>query len=317
MRALRIDLEHPTLAERPDPAPVDGDAIVRVSAALVAATDPPRWDAAVIPGHRFIGEVQSAPDASLVGTRVVAEPGVADPESELSKRGLASLDPERRVLGIRGLDGGLADLVRVPTRNLVAVPDTIDDEHALFAAALGAVVHMERVERVDTKSYVTVIGDGLHALLAAQTMSAANASVRLLTANAHRLELCTRWGVKHRHMDQAGRRADQDVVIDTGTEPGSLHAAVRMVRPRGAIVLLGSADRHEVLDGEALGIVARREIRVLGSTDASVRDGLGALSRGTLNMSGLVTTRCTLDALPGSLGVLRDPEQVALMVTMF
>ena len=116
---------------------------------------------------------------------------------------------------------------RDPGRNLCAVPEGIDDEHALLAGVLGAAIHIARIEPVENKTFVSVIGSGLDALLAAQVMSRANASVRLLTTNAHRLELCTRWGVRHRHLDHAGRRADQDIVIHTADEPGSLPIAVR------------------------------------------------------------------------------------------
>jgi len=313
MRAAFIRDSSIIVREHAAPDPCEGWALVRVRAALLTRDDLlGARDRALIPGRYFVGVAERP--GSPADVRVVADADIPDPGSELAPLGLASLDPARSVLGSRGAHGCLAELVSVPERNLCAVPDTVDDEHALLAGALGAASHLSRVERVERRSFVTVIGSGLDALLAAQVMGRANASVRLLTTNPHRLELCTRWGVRHRHLDRVGRRADQDIVIASGDDEAAMLDALAMTRPRGSVILHGGAAIRAGIDAEALAMIRERELRVLGSCSGSVRDGLAALSSGTLDPSGLVTARTSLDDLPGAARSLADPAQIALMV---
>src|SRR5690606_6250511 len=80
-------------------------------------------------------------------------------------------------------------------------------------------------------------------LLTAQALARLNKSVRLLGSRPERVALCERWGVKHRLIEEAGRRQDQEVVIDcTGASGGAsgggaLRLAMQLVRPRGVILL--------------------------------------------------------------------------------
>jgi len=322
MRAAVIRDSTLTVREHPNPDTQSGRALVRVRAALLTRDDltAPTDDdtdngkAVRIPGRRFVGVVEGS--GPLKGVRVVGDPDIADPDSPLAPMGLAHLDPGRAVLGASGAPGCAAELVAIPERNLREVPEAVDDAHALLAGALGDAAHLSRVERVEGRTYVTVMGSGLDALLAAQVMGRANASVRLLTTNPHRLELCTKWGVRHRHLDQAGRRADQDIVIVTGDGDGTIRDALAMTRPRGAVIVHGRAAIDDTLDATALSMIRDRELRLLGSCSGSVRDGLAALTSGTLDPSGLITARTTLDDLPGAAQALSDPAQIALMVTI-
>ena len=121
MRALRIQHDNATLAQRPDPAPSDDQTLVRVTNALVAATDPPRWTTELTPGHRFVGHIVSSQDESIVGARVVADADAPDPSSELARKGFASLDPQRDIMGVKGLEGCLSEFAVIPTRSVRAV----------------------------------------------------------------------------------------------------------------------------------------------------------------------------------------------------
>lgn len=314
MRALTIHADRAVIRQDvADPEVHEGWALVRPTAVLLTPSDLSPSSELRIPGRRFVGIVEVCEDPELVGTRVVGESDLVDPESELARRGLAQHDPSRRVLGTPGAPGCLADHVAVPLSNLCVVPAVIDDEFAVLAGELSAALHVARQERVANKTYVSVIGADLLALLCAQLMSAQNASVRLVTTNASRLELCAKWGVRHRDLDHVGRRADQDIVIDTSTEPGSLQTALRMTRPRGAVIL---CDSGSPIGSGDLDLIAQHELRLLGSRAGPISDGIRALTSGTLDLSGLVTKRVRFADLPDELGVLRDPDQVAMLVRM-
>ena len=141
-------------------------------------------------GHEFVGVVEAAPDETMVGQRVVGEINVGCGECELCRAGDPRHCPERTVLGIVGRDGAHAAYLKLPLANLLPVPDTIADEHAVFAEPLAAACGiMERAEVTKDKN-VAVIGDGKLGLLCAQAISLTGAPVLLIGKhagkNAHR-----------------------------------------------------------------------------------------------------------------------------------
>ncbi|MBL4697869.1 MAG: alcohol dehydrogenase catalytic domain-containing protein, partial [Phycisphaerales bacterium] len=225
----------------PDLAAGVGQALIRPTRVLIGQADTAvckgeRSYEGVL-GHQFVGVVEQADDPTWIGARVVGNVNIADTGSEMARRGLANHDPDRAILGLQNRDGCLAERFILETRNLVKVPDEIEDDRAVFASSLAAAVHASQIVHMEGKPFITVLGEGLSGLLSAQVMTKLNASVRLLGINAQRLELCAKWGIKHRNLNDVGRRHDQDVVIDTTMDPKSLETAMKMVRPRGMIVL--------------------------------------------------------------------------------
>ena len=71
------------------------------------------------------------------------------------------------------------------------------------------------------KAYVTVLGDGLELLLAAQAMARVNKSVRLLSTRPDRATVCEQQGVPSPTGSEAGLRQDQDAVVGCPVRPGS------------------------------------------------------------------------------------------------
>lgn len=308
-------------AQYPDPRAEPGTALVRVRRVLITETDL-AVARGLLPhtgvlGQAFAGEVERVvgPDPrGLAGRTVVASPDLPDPSSELARRGLGPHDPERAVLGVRGRDGCLADLVALPSSALVPVPDGIDPDRAVFALPLARALHAAQIVRIPGKTFVTVIGDNLRALLAAQVLARLNASVRLLGLMPDRLDRCARWGVKHRHRDEAGRWADQDVVIDSQRDPDSFALACAMTRPRGTIVLLGETPRAEKPSASDLAPVIERELTVVGARCGSLGEGVEALRSGSVDLDGLITRRFRLEESRDALRAAADPASIAVIV---
>jgi L-iditol 2-dehydrogenase len=321
MRAARIHGGSLTVdASYPEPRAETGAAVVRVRRVLITETDV-AVARGVLPhtgvlGQAFVGVVERVvgPDArSLVGRLVVASPDLPDPRSDLAMRGLGSHDPARAVLGVRGRDGCLADLVAVPTHALVAVPDGLEADRAVFALPLARALHAAQVVSIPGKTFVTVLGDNLRALLAAQVLARLNASVRLLGTMPDRLERCGRWGVKHRHRDEAGRWGDQDIVIDAARDAGAFALACGMVRPRGTIVLLGDHATDRTPPADLSGVI-EREITVVGARCGSLGEGVELLRSGTVDLDGLITRRFRLDDAANALRAAADPASIAIVV---
>jgi threonine dehydrogenase-like Zn-dependent dehydrogenase len=273
-------------------------------------------------GQRFVGVVErvSGEDrAGLTGKRVVASRFVASPTSEMARRGLSAHDPDRQLPGLRGRDGVFADLVALPAHALTPVPDGVADEQAVFALPLADAAHASQLLRLETKPFVTVLGDTEAALLCAQVMTRLNASVRVLAEPSRRLSLCEKWGIKHRPIRDAGLRQDQDVVIDCVGSAAAVRTAMRLVRPRGAVVLAGAgtavpgapASSYEGVD---LAPAVEHELRILGASAGHPADALRAMADGTIDLAALVGARFKLADATTALRRAAEPEALTVLL---
>ncbi len=324
MQAVRIRLNEVYLdANASEPSPKEGDAVVRTTHVLLRRSDLANCRGAFgfkgIIGSHFLGVVESVQGIDghpLIGRRVVGNPNIADTASEFAKRGLAMHDPARQILGLVERGGCLCERFAIPAGNLAEVPETILDDHAILANPLSAAIHAGQLVHIEGKPYVSVLGDDLSALLAAQVMTQLNASVRLLTTNADRLELCARWGIKHRHLDEVGRRRDQDVVLDTTQDAKSLECALLMVRPRGTIVLSADPIPTPSMHNDSIdwSPVVANELRVLGARCGSVGEGLSMMSSGRIDLSGLITKRFKLADSIAAIRAAAEPDQLGVVI---
>lgn len=268
-------------------------------------------------GHQFVGIIEESSDETRIGKRVVGQIDIANPKSELARRGLGAHDPERDILGLRGRDGCLAERFVLETRNLIEVPAGVEDEHAALSLSIAHAIHAGQVAHIDGRPFVSVLGDGLIGLLCAQVMTRRNASVRLLSTRQDPLELSAKWGIKHRHLDQVGRRGDQDVVIETTGTPESLNDALRMVRPLGSVVIAGTpiptSSGHGEIDHA---LIADKEIRVVGARSGSLNEAISAMTSGEIDLTGLITKRHAFDDAIGALRSAQDPSNIGVLVVM-
>lgn len=329
MRALvRRNTDVLLAADHAEPTTGPGEVIVRPTLAAIAPADlaaargePADIDFQGVLGHQFVGVVESVADersADLVGKRVVADPFVVDPQSELARRGLARHEPARALIGLKNRDGCLAERIALPVGNLARVPDNVPDEHAVFAVPLAAAVHASRIVRLEGKKYVTVLGDSLQALLCAQVMAKLNHTVRLLATREDRLSIAERWGVRGRPVEDAGLRQDQDVVIDCTGDPAMVARAFAMARPRGAVVLkqepLPLPGVRSNTPGPDLTPVITNELELVGASLGRVAEAVAELSAGALDLTGLITRKHKLDQGTQALRAAAEPDQLCVVV---
>ena len=317
-----------TLRFGPTPAPVPGEGEVLIRPTRLGIASP---DLAVVAGqvrfrgvlgHEFVGIVEDAHDKalrkSLAGSRVLGHPSAPCAACDLCKAGLPLHCPSRRVLGLWGRDGCFAERFTIPAASLVEVSAEVDDDHAIFAYALGAAIHAVRMIRIVGKPYVTVLGDGPVGLLAAQVASRLNASVRLLGRHESKYALCERWGVKHRHESEVGRRHDQDVVIDcTGSGEG-LALALALVRPRGKVILKTApapvpADAFSPQSQSVdLRQAVANEVEILGAAGCALAEAVAMLARREVDVLPLITRRSRLSDGASAFAAARDAIKVLL-----
>lgn len=339
MKAIRFNGDGLHLDPRAlAPSPGPGEALIRPLRVGISAADltvaSGRTPFRGTLGHEFVGAVERLDDSAdkaerkrWEGKRVVGSINVICGRCELCRAGLSNHCREREVLGMHRRDGCLAERFTLPVRNLLEVPASIDDDQAVFAEPLAGVIHAAHLVRLEGKPFVTVLGDGPEALLAAQIMVRRNASVRLLGAHASKYSLCEKWGIKHRHADEVGRRQDQDVVVDCTGTPAGFDLALGLVRPRGKIVLKSPATPPVPVAGagpapsspgggaDLAGVVAN-EIEVLGARCGRLPDAIHALSERQVDVLSLITRRARLDDGPAALNAAADPAQIKVIVEL-
>ncbi|HVZ94245.1 MAG TPA: alcohol dehydrogenase catalytic domain-containing protein [Phycisphaerales bacterium] len=346
MRALRYEpstaggpgrVRFATDVDAPSLGP--GEALIRPLLVGISATDlrlargqspeSERPTSAITLGHEFVGvveQVNAGPGQErrakeLNGQRVVGAINIVCGKCDLCRAGLSNHCRSRSVLGLHGRDGCFADRFCSPLNNLHVVPRELDDDHAVFAEPLSAASHAAQQLRIEGKPYVTVLGDGRMALLCAQLMVKRNASVRVIGDDERKLALCEKWGIKHRPASDAGRRADQDVVIDCTNSAAGLDLALRLVRPRGKVLLKGvSAPLGDESRGGSpmstvdLSLISINEIEVIGSRCGSIAEALTLLRRGEVDVLSLITRRFKLDDAAEALKFAARPEAVQVVM---
>jgi threonine dehydrogenase-like Zn-dependent dehydrogenase len=327
VRALRTD-GHSVSLDRSCPAPRAGPGEALVRPTLMAITTPDRRAARPgsgftgILGHAMVGlveEVHTDADGpaarrarALKGQRVTASPSIACGRCDLCRAGLGNHCRDRTAPGLRGRDGCFAELVALPLSALHPVPASVEDERAVFAPALAAAAHAAAMFRVEGKPFITVLGDGLLGLLCAQVMARLNARVRLLGHHPQRFTLCERWSIRHRHAREVGHRHDQDVVVDCTGSAAGLDLAMRLIRPRGRLVLMGTPAGPATLE---LAPLVDHELELVGARGGSIVEALHLLDQRLVSVEPLITRRGRLDDAAALLRAADDRAQIAVVMT--
>jgi threonine dehydrogenase-like Zn-dependent dehydrogenase len=262
-------------------------------------------------GHEFVGRVVARGGDLAAGTRVVGEINAGCGTCERCTRGDPRHCPTRTVLGIFGRDGAHADLLRLPARNLLAVPDAVTDVQAVFAEPLGAACGVLERCPLAPGMRVAVIGDGKLGLLCASVLAAAGAAPLLVGKHPDKLALADRRGIETSLVDEARARGRVfDVVIEASGGASGFALALDLLVPQGALVLKSTFHGDTPIDAAR---VVVEEITVIGSRCGRFAPALDLLARQAVDVDALVSEIVPLDraaqamqqaAAPGVLKVL-------------
>lgn len=246
------------LRDIPTPEIGPDDVLLEVANVGVCGSDLHQWTAdhswpvnyPVVLGHEFAGRIAQLGgnvQGWKVGDRVASETAaVIDTSNPMSRIGLYNLDPTRKGFGY-GVNGAMTRFVRVPSRILHALPDSLPFEHACLTepccVAYNAVVKNARIEPGDR---VVVLGPGTIGILCAAMARLCGAEVALvgLEADRHRLEIARSYGCEPiigNAVEWAKARdgLGADGVIDAAGVSATLKVAIDLVRPAGWISKVG------------------------------------------------------------------------------
>jgi threonine dehydrogenase-like Zn-dependent dehydrogenase len=319
MKALKFENGRLWL-DRDMPVPrVPGEALVRVTKAGICTTDLEiiRGYAAFsgVLGHEFVGIVEESPDSTLAGRRVVGEINAGCGLCNLCRAGDPRHCPSRTVLGIHGRHGALAEYLTLPARNLLPVPDTVDDRVAVFTEPLAAACSILEQVQPAPGDRVVVVGDGKLGQLIARVLAAAGCDLTLAGKHESKLRLARAAGIRSLRTDEivADFARSCDMVVEASGYPAGLSSALLLVRPRGTIVLKSTF--HGTVEVDTSRVVVD-EIRIAGSRCGRFAPALRLLEERRIDVEPLITEELPLDdgvsaielaAAPGTIKVLLSP----------
>jgi threonine dehydrogenase-like Zn-dependent dehydrogenase len=268
-------------------------ALIQVHLAGICSTDlqilKGYMDFKGVPGHEFVGSVIDGPK-DFVGKRVAGEINFGCGSCDACARDLGRHCARRSVMGILNADGAFAEYVLLPARNLHVVPESIDDEEAVFTEPLAAAFEILMQIQINPGDEVLVLGDGKLGNLCAQVLRLTGAKVTALGKHADKLALIKKAGVRTIRLDDWERRLF-DIVVEATGSASALELALSAVRPRGTLILKSTiAGIHQV----SLATIVINEINLIGSRCGPFPDALNALAAKQVSVRPLIEATYSL-----------------------
>ncbi|HEV7844930.1 MAG TPA: zinc-binding dehydrogenase [Thermoleophilaceae bacterium] len=278
------------LAEIEPPRPAPGEALVRVRAVGICATDLklgsgalPGVELPIVPGHEVAGELVEPAGGLAAGARVACALYDSCEGCDHCRAGRPTLCTEVRRIGIER-DGGLAEYLALPERSLIPFGESISFAEA--AVTMDAVTTPWRALRVRgalaAGESVAVVGAGGLGLNAIQVALDCGARVAAVEPNEERrriaLELGAELAVPPEEFETVRDWAGQgvDLAFDGSGVRAGFETALATVAAGGRVVCCGYRPGLDYsMDS---GRLVLEEITLLGSRAGGPADARAALA---------------------------------------
>jgi len=261
-----------------DPTEKQGESILKIQASGICGSDMHAYhgkdDRRIPPlilGHEVSGVIQNG---KFKDKTVVLNPLISCEKCDYCKNGREHLCPERTMIGMSRpikREGGLAELVSVPEKNIYEVPKALDTKEAALAepaaVALHAVILAEQtLKKSLAESKVLVQGAGAIGLLCGLILSKDKncKNIVLSDPNKKRLDECSKYlDAKFVNpTDKSIKENEFDLVMDSVGLEVSRQQAIHVVAPGGSIVHIGLTQPSGTFNFRKLTI---QEITLIGT----------------------------------------------------
>lgn len=279
MKALIYDgPEQLSYRDVPDPAPEDGQQLIRVEAVGICGSDmhaylghDDRRPAPLILGHEAAGTIVGG---SRAGERVTLNPLVTCGHCAACTRGQDNLCATRMIISMPPREGAFAQFVTMRDENLVTVPDHVSLDKASLAEPIACGWHAVRLakERLGPGSYTAlVIGGGAIGLGAALSLVAQGVhDITIVEPNEIRrdylIRKCRQNAVAP---DDLTDDMTFDIVIDGVGYAATRKTASAHARPGGVIAHIGLGENTGGLDIRRMTL---QEITFIGTYTYTAQD---------------------------------------------
>ena len=297
--------------EVPAPIAVPGEAVIDVTRAGVCGTDVEfytgdmaylhtgRESYPVRIGHEWTGvvrEVGEGVDPAWLGRRVVGDTMIGCGECSRCRSGRHHVCPDLVELGCSlGRAGALAEQLVMPVRQLLALPDIVDEAMGAMVEPGGNAMRAFRAVKVAEGERLLVLGAGTIGLLAAMFARAEGVEVHIMGRSARSLAFARSLGFPHAWTADELPDLAWDGVIDASNARDLPARAVELVQPGRRVALIGLAGEPSSVDTRR---VALRDVTIVGLLGASagLRATVDAFASGAVDPRPLIAATVPLEA---------------------
>ena len=316
------------------------EALIRVLAGGICGTDIEILDGTmayftgglasypITPGHEWVGEIVEVSSGSEfeIGDRVVGECSVGCGDCERCVRGRYHQCANRTETGIMNRDGGFAEFISFPERNLFKVSRDVPVASAALVEPTAIALNGVLASEVGPLDRLAIVGDGSIGLLA--LMVAKNfgpKEITLIGRNSARLKVGEEIGVTRtinvdetdpaEYFGTSTNVSAPNVVIEATGYPDAVAASVKYIEAGGRLVLQGLFGGR-MLNQFNLDDVVVKDLRVRGALGSPGiwSDAIELIEKGKVDPSLLVGHKFSLDLFGDAVEVARSGGAIKVVI---
>ena len=283
-------------------------------------------------GHEICGEIAELGKKVMgfeIGQRVVVETTIGCGECEFCKTGQGNFCEHRTEIGTAPHNGGYAQYVKAPAKNLTPVPDEVTDEEAAIMESINCPAGALMRRGVRFGETVVVYGVGPAGLAFIQTAKALGAGKVIAVARKRRrLEKSLMFGadaivcsseenVPQRIRELNGGEAPGLVCEATGV-PYIIEEACEIVKNNGRIILYGLPNERDEIRYPVKSI-NMKQLEVYGAMENPQSWGplLKLVAAGRINLKDMVTHTFPLDHITEAFAMLEDKKEDPIKIVVY
>ena len=256
MKALVFtDKEQLEYQSVPSPTPKGEELLVKVSAAGICGSDMHAYhgfdDRRIPPlilGHEISGKVL---DGKLKNKNVVVNPLISCDKCEYCKKNREHLCPERTMIGMSTpikREGGLAELVSVPEKNIFEISEKLNIKEAALAEPTAVALHAvllaeQNLKKPLSESKILIQGAGAIGLLCGLILNKEKNSKNIIMSdpNKKRLNECKKYLSASfvSPDDKSIKENNFDLVLESVGLEVTRQQAIKSIAPGGTIIHIG------------------------------------------------------------------------------
>tara|TARA_B100000945_G_scaffold110519_1_gene87538 strand:+ start:1306 stop:2310 length:1005 start_codon:yes stop_codon:yes gene_type:complete len=264
--------------EEKDPITKPGETLVKVKASGICGSDMHAFhgnDERRIPplilGHEVSG---TSLDGKFKNKDVVINPLISCEKCDYCKNEREHLCPQRTMIGMSTpvkREGGLAELVSVPEKNIFEVPKKLSIKEAALAEPAAVALHAvllaeQNLKKPMSESKILIQGAGAIGLLCGLVLNKEKKSTNIIMSdpNKKRLDECAKY-LKANFVspnDKLIKENNFDLILESVGLEVTRHQAIKSIAPGGTILHIGLTQPSGTFDFKKLTI---QEITLVGT----------------------------------------------------
>ena len=265
-----------------------------------------------VPGEEVVGTICAiGPDVEGLseGQRMYVYPGTSCGHCPPCLAGAGNLCKGMRIMGFHR-DGGFAEYVVAPVQSLIAVPDNLTPDQAVFAEPLSCCLNAIELARLQANEAIGIWGGGPAGILLSRAAVAKGATPTIIEPDRRRREFS-------HALAEVPAEARYDVCIVAVGAMEAYRQAVRHLKPRGRLVVFSGLPKDDFALPCDFNQLHYLEQTIVGAYGCSYRHGeeaLALLAAGSVRVDDMVSHRLPLWELKEALALVANKISIKVLL---